>query len=125
MNALDTADQSGMNRKGCGYFKDCREQIVRYEGLLEEKFNFLTEKYMDALEDILSYNLQKHNLDAGDYGVIYSRYRNKIAHGEVSPVGGNEVAVYRVMQALIYYMLLEGTGLDNNTLRVIAKKLFL
>ena len=125
LNALDKVDQSDMNRKICGYFKDCCEQIVRYEGLLEEKFNFLTEKYMDALEDILSYNLQKHNLDAGDYGVIYSRYRNKIAHGEVSPVGGNEVAVYRVMQALIYYMLLEGTGLDNNTLRVIAKKLFL
>ena len=125
LGALNEVDQSAMSRKERDYFDDCYKELERYEGLLEEKFNYIVEKYHDALMDILEFNLQKHCVTASSYGRIYQEYRNKIAHGEIRPVGSNEEAVYRVIQALIYFMLLEDVGLDNSTLQTIAKKLFL
>lgn len=125
LNALNAVDQSTMSTSERKYFDNCRKQIVHYEGLLEEKLNYIITKYKDALVDILEFNLQKHSIAPNTYGDIYSKYRNKIAHGDIEPIGEKEIAVYRVLQAVIYFMLLEGTELACDTLRVIAKKLFL
>ena len=114
-----------MSKNERKYFDDCQKQIERYEGLLEEMLNFIIKKYKDALADLLNYNSQEYHMNPNSYGEIYSNYRNKIAHGNIEPIGEKEGSVYRVLQAAIYFMLLDGTELDSNTLRVIAKKLFL
>lgn len=123
--ALQAVDQSEMSKRECEYFKKCQEQIERYEGLLEEMLNSSVKEYKDALGDLLRFNRQEYNINLNAYGAIYSRYRNKIAHGDIEPVGKQEIAVYRVLQATIYFMLLKDTGLGSDTFRVIAKKLFL
>ena len=125
LDALYAVDQSQMSKNERKYFDDCQKQIERYEGLLEEMLNFIIKKYKDALADLLNYNSQEYHMNPNSYGEIYSNYRNKIAHGNIEPIGEKEGAVYRVLQAAIYFMLLDGTELDSNTLRVIAKKLFL
>lgn len=125
LDALNSVNQSTMSANERKYFDNCRNQIVHYEGLLEEKLNFIVEKYKDALTDILDFNLQKYAIAPNTCGEIYSKYRNKIAHGNIEPIGEKEGAVYKVLQATIYFMLLDGVGLNYDTLRVIAKKLFL
>ena len=125
LDALNTVDQGNMSAKERKYFRKCCEQIERYEGRLEEMLNFVVKKYECALEDILQFNLREHGVETNAYGEIYSEYRNKIAHGEILPIGDHEKAVYRVLQATVYFMILEGADLDSNTLRIIAKKLFL
>lgn len=125
LDALNAVDKSQMSNSERKYFDDCQKQIERYEGRLEEMLNFIIKKYKDALADLLSFNRQKHHMNPNSYGEIYRNYRNKTAHGDIEPIGEKEVAVYRVLQAAIYFMLLDGTELDNDTLRVIAKKLFL
>lgn len=125
LNALSNVDKSTLSKKECEYFDDCYNQVLRYEGLLEEKMNFIINKYKNALDDILNYNQQKNNMKVCNYGKVYRDYRNKIAHGDVQPIGDKEKAVYIVLQAVIYFLLLEEIELDDDTLKIIAKKLFL
>ncbi len=125
LDALNAVEQSQMSKREREYFDDCQKQIERYEGRLEEMLNFIVRKYKDELDDLLSFNRKEYHMNSNDYGNIYSNYRNKIAHGDIVPIGEKEAAVYRVLQAAIYFMLLDGTELGGDTLRVIAKKLFL
>lgn len=125
LDALSMVEKSRMSKREQAYFDDCQKQIEHYEGRLEEMFNFIVRKYRDGLDDLLSFNRKEYHMNLNDYGNTYSNYRNKIAHGNIEPIGAKEIAVYRVLQAAIYFMLLEGTGLGSDTLRVIAKKLFL
>lgn len=125
LDALNSVDQSRMGKNERKYFCDCQKQIERYEGLLTEMLNFIVKKYKIALDDLLSYNHKECHMNLNDYGEIYSNYRNKLAHGDIEPIGEKEGAVYRVLQAAIYFLLLEGTDLGSDVLRVIAKKLFL
>ncbi len=125
LNALSKVDKSALSKKECEYFNDCYDQVLHYEGFLEEKLNFIINKYKSALDDILNFNQQKNNIKVCNYGKIYSDYRNKIAHGDVQPIGDCEKAVYIVLQAVIYFLLLEGTELDDDTLKIIVKRLFL
>lgn len=126
LDALNAVDQREMSKKEKRYFDDCKSEIERYEGLLSEMLVFIVKKkYKYALNDFLALNRKKYEMDEDSYGEIYSKYRNKVAHGDIEPIGEKQGAVYRVLQAAIYFLLLEGTELDNDTLRVIAKKLFL
>lgn len=125
LDALNSVDQSQMAKRERSYFDDCKKQIEHYEGRLEEMLNFIVRKYKDEFDDLLRFNQKEYHMNSNDYGNTYSNYRNKIAHGDIAPVGENEVAVYRVLQAAIYFMLLDGADLGSDTLRVIAKKLFL
>lgn len=126
LDALNAVDQRNMVKHERDYFNDCRRQIEHYEGLLQEILDFIVkEKYGDALDDLLRFNYKECHMDSNAYGKVYSDYRNKIAHGDIAPIGKKEIAVYRVLQATIYFLLLEGAGLENDTLRTMAKKLFL
>lgn len=125
LEAVDGVDQSRMSKSERKYLGDCKRQIEHYEGRLEEILDFIVKKYERALVDLLSFNRKAYDMAPIAYGKIYSDYRNKIAHGDIGPIGEKEIAVYRVLQAAIYFLLLEGTELDSDTLRTIAKKLFL
>lgn len=119
-------EQKQMSKGEQKYLNDCISQVERYEGLLKEIVDFIVkEKYKEELSDLLRANEKEFHLELNSYGEIYSEYRNKIAHGDIDPVGENEWAVYRVLQAVTYFMLFEGTGLSCGTLRTITKKLFL
>lgn len=122
--ALNTVNQSQMSKSEREYFEDCQKQIERYEGRLEEMLNFIIKSFKDAFADILIYNRQAYGMNPEEYGKIYSNYRNRIAHGDIEPIGKKEEAVYIVLQAAIYFLLLDGAGLDSNTLRIVSKKLF-
>ena len=125
LNALDTVNLAAMEPKAQKYYRDCRDEIDRYEGRLEEMMNYLVKKYKDVLVDLLKQNQNECGIEINAYGEKYRIYRNKLAHGDIPPIGPEEFAVYRVLQALVYFMLLEGTGLGDDDLRIIAKKLFL
>ena len=125
LNALQQVDISGLTKKEKAYFKDCCQQIELYEGVLAAKFNYITNKYKNVLSCIAQDNLKRFNTKLSDCGEIYAQYRNKIAHGSVESLTEKELAVYRLLRAMIYLLLLENCELDSNTLTVIVKKLFL
>ena len=52
------------------------------------------------------------------------KYRNNVAHGNVLPLSDKEIAVYRIMETMIYLMLLEDVNLSEEELHAVVKKLF-
>ena len=97
------------------YDEDFEEHIARYEGVLEEKFNFVLNSNPKILKTSSKQN----------YGKIYAEYRNKLAHGTINPLGDNEIEVYRLLRAMIYILLLDDIKLDEKILSKIIKKVFL
>lgn len=125
LNALQQVDISGLTKKEKAYFKDCCQQIELYEGVLAAKFNYITDKYRKELASIAQDNLNRFNTKLSGCGEIYAQYRNKIAHGSVESLTGKELAVYRLLRAMIYILLLKDCELDSDVLTVIINKLFL
>lgn len=115
-----------LSKKETEYYGKCREQVERYEGQLEEKFNYAIRTNAEALEKILEYNEKTHNIKKRyNYGNNYATYRNKIAHGSIEPLTSNEIATYRIIQSLIYILLLSNLDLKASDIAKIIEKLFL
>ena len=115
----------GENKKERKYCEDFKNHIERYDGILEEKFNFARKRYKKYINNILQDNLQHYNMPIDtNYGNIYMKYRNNVAHGNVLPLGDKEIAVYRIMETMIYLMLLEDVNLSEEELHTVVKKLF-
>lgn len=125
LNALQQVDISGFSKKEREHFKDCCQQIELYEGVLAAKFNFITRKYSSILARIAQDNLKRFNTRLSECGDLYAKYRNKIAHGSVEALSEKEIAVYRLLRAMIYLLLLEDCELSDDVLTVIVNKLFL
>lgn len=107
------------------YYNDFKNLIINYEGILEEKFNYLVKKNLSALSTVLQYNEKKLNINSSDnYGKLYADYRNKIAHGSVEPLSNKEVAIYRLLIPMIYLLLLHSIDLTQDELKIIVDKLF-
>ena len=115
----------GESKKERKYCDDFKNHIERYDGILEEKFNFAQKRYEKYINNILQDNLQSYNVPTDtNYGNIYMKYRNNVAHGNVIPLSDEEIAVYRIMETMIYLMLLEDVNLSEEELHTVVKKLF-
>lgn len=125
-NILDSISKvQGENKKERKYCEDFKNHIERYDGILEEKFNFARKRYEKYINNILQDNLQHYNMPIDtNYGNIYMKYRNNVAHGNVIPLSDEEIAVYRIMETMIYLMLLEDVNLSEEELHTVVKKLF-
>ena len=96
-----------------------------YNGNLEERFNYVFKNHRVELSDIISSTMSMPGCNkAVNFGRIYQEFRNKLAHGEIIPIGNNEVSVYRLLCPMIYILLLENTALSSTDLRHIIRKLF-
>jgi hypothetical protein len=121
----DVSDGKHLNKEERKYYEKCRDQVVYYEGQLEEKFNYVFKKYNDVLRNILSYNETHFGIpDSANYGSIYATYRNKVAHGTIDPLTDKEVAVYRLLPPMIYILLLYCLNLNTDDLSCVICKLF-
>lgn len=114
-NTVQSIDKTKLTKKEKKYFSDFEEHIARYEGVLEEKFNFVLKHNSKILKTSSNQN----------YGKIYAEYRNKLAHGTINPLGDNEIEVYRLLRAMIYILLLNDIKLDEKILSKIINKVFL
>ena len=64
------------------YYKKCKQQIVHYEGILEEKFNYVYNKHISELSGVLTSIESSVSISRkANYGAIYQEFRNKMAHG--------------------------------------------
>lgn len=99
--------------------------MERYEGILEEKFNYIFNKYKEELSDVII-SIQDYLGITGvkNYGSIYQTFRNKLAHGNIEPIGNNEIAIYQLLCPMIYILLLDSVSLNAQELKHIIKKLF-
>lgn len=121
INSYDTCCLSSKEKK---YYVRCAEQIVRYEGVLEEKFNYTYKKFKDILSEIVKSNkLYYPSIKEKDYADVYTKYRNKIAHGNIEPLTEKEIAIYRLLRPMIYAMILDGS-LSESEIKAIINKLF-
>lgn len=122
---MNANDFNSLTKKEKQYYVDCKKQIENYEGLLEEKFNFFLEKYKVALSLILDNIYKTLSIDKNcNLGKIYSDYRNKLAHGKIEILTPKETAIYRILRAMIYILLLEDVSLSDEQLAKIINKVF-
>lgn len=113
-NTVKSIDKTMLTKKEKKYYSDFEKHIDRYEGLLEEKFNFVLKNNSKILKISSNKN----------YGNIYAEYRNKLAHGTIEPLSDNEIEVYRLLRAMIYILLLNDVELNENELSKIINKIF-
>ena len=124
LSQLSCVDQSIMSSSVKKYYNKCCKQIEYYEGMLEDKFNHVCKEYRDVLSSIIEQNSTRYGVAFSDYGGYYADYRNKIAHGTVEPITNTELAVFIVMRAIIYILLLKDTAISKDELTSIINKLF-
>lgn len=107
------------------YFEKLKRQIEIYDGILEEKFNYVLTNNRTPLENILSFNMAEyHTVDKENYGNIYMNYRNKLAHGNIESMTNKELAVSRLIRPMIYLLLLNDLDFSLKNLTSIIHKLF-
>ena len=118
-------DEVTLSKREQEYYQKCRKQIEHYEGLLEEKLNYIIRKNKSILDYILKYNEDNFGVKFSDnYGSIYAEYRNKIAHGMIEPLSDKEIAVYRIIIPIIYLLILSKIDISNPEKKKIIAKLF-
>lgn len=106
------------------YYNTLKRQIENYDGILEEKFNYIFYKHQEALHPLITY-LDKYNSSSTiDYGSIYVSYRNKLAHGAIEPLNNERTATYVILRAMVYILLLDNANLSENELQKILTKIF-
>lgn len=121
----DDSEKDTLSKNARKYYKKCREQIEHYDGLLEEKFNYLLNSHKNVIKKILENNYSRFGTPENiNYGYEYASYRNKIAHGSVEPLTDKEVAIYRLLPPMIYLLLLNNLNLNDADLGKIIDKLF-
>ena len=121
----DIKQISFSNKHQRNYRDDFIQHIERYNGILAEKYNHVLSLYRNVLEPIIEYNRKNLcELTDTEYGVEYMKYRNKLAHGDIQPMGDIQVAVFRVLRALVYLLILKEADLSENELKGIINKLF-
>ncbi len=121
----NTSDGKSLSKNEQKHYQNCRRQIERYEGQLEEKFNYVLKNNKDVVAQILQYN-EKHLSTklSENYGKIFADYRNKIAHGSVEPIADKQVAAYRLLRPFIYLLILSKIDLTPNEKKKVIAKLF-
>lgn len=113
------------NKTQRNYRNDFVQHIDRYNGILAEKFNYVLKQYRSVLDSIIEYNNRMNcKISDVEYGDEYMKYRNKLAHGDIQPIDDIQVAVFRVLRALVYLLILRETNLSENELKEIINKLF-
>ncbi len=114
-----------LTKKEQGYVIDCKKQVERYEGFLEEKFNYILKENKKVLEKILLKNQRDFGIfESNEYGKIYADYRNELAHGSIEGLSNDKIAVYRLLRAMIYILLLNEIELNEECLSRIINKIF-
>lgn len=115
----------GQNKHQREYITDIINYINRYNGNLEEKFNFVLKKYRTVLDPIIVSNDNRYKIaQDNNYGKIYMYYRNPVAHGDVHPLDKPQLAVYRLLEAMVYLLLIKDVGFTEEELKTIVNRLF-
>lgn len=118
----DEIDTEGFSKKEKKYFDAFKEHINRYEGVLEEKFNYVFKAYKSCYGKILEGNDRRYHVNQKEnYGKIYMNYRNKLAHGTIEPITEKEIAVYRLLCPMIYTMILQNDFTEDEIYNMISK----
>lgn len=119
---IKSYDTSVLSPKEQKYYTKCLEHVERYEGTLEEKFNYAFKKYKSILSKIVLANERYYSCNKNEnYANIYSSYRNKTAHGSVIPLTVKEIAVYRLLRPMIYTMIMDGILSEEEITQIISK----
>lgn len=124
INNIKSISDSLKNSEEKKYYNCFVSLNERYEGRLSEKFNYVFKENKSFLNEIIAKIEKDYGIVSGNFGDIYAKYRNKVAHGDIQPLTENEIAVYRIMEPLIYLMLFKKAGLSDDEKSGIINKLF-
>lgn len=115
VNAVESIDETSFTtKKEKKYLANFKNHIERYDGFLEEKFNF-----------VLNNNKKVLNISSNqNYAKIYAEYRNKLAHGTIEPLDNEKYEVYKLLRPMIYILILNDIRLEEKVLSTIINKLF-
>lgn len=127
IECLLTDQSKSKQRKIMSYAQKMINELKRVDFSLEEQFNNVLKKYdsiiapyKNQLADHMKIDLQKST----NLGRVFSDFRNQIGHGHPRPIEQIHAYVFMLGRCLTYIMILESTGLNNEQIAHITKKLF-
>lgn len=100
---------------------------IKRRKCLQVKFNETVKYYKPIIEPYIKRVItEEHtNLDENsNLGQIFAKMRNSIGHGDIIPIEREHVAVYRIVQYLIYIIILDKSGVEWDVIKKIINKLF-
>lgn len=102
------------------------ELIENLDSSLEEKFNRALKRYANIIDEFIEEieKLELGGTQKNNWGRILSNMRNHIGHGNPLPIDKKHVAVFRITKCLIYVLILKNSGLEDENIKAIIKKLF-
>ncbi|MBQ7047559.1 MAG: hypothetical protein IJN86_01280 [Clostridia bacterium] len=105
------------------YYEKLRVPIEK-EGILEEQFNHYIKVNNVELCDTINRLKNKFNIDDTNYGNIYSKKRNLVAHGTIQPITDKDCFTYNLIRAMLYVYFLKEAEVPTENIKQILKKLF-
>lgn len=125
LNATGECLKTLSGKKIKKYAEKCREQIVRYDGLLEEKFRYASDYCDSIINEIVNNALKRIGVsDRLDLAQKYASVRNHLAHGSFEKLDVDACAVFYVMHIIIYAMILRQSGIDDEEAIYLLHKIF-
>lgn len=125
LEATDNCLKSLKGKKVKKYAEDCRKQIERYDGLLEEKFKFALQYCIDIIDVAYKSSLSRIGVDLTlDLARKYANTRNQLAHGSFKKLDTDSCGVFYVMHILIYAMILKQSGMEDDKAKCLINKIF-
>lgn len=106
------------------YKEKFERHVEIYDGIMEEKFNHAYNQNKKHLSQVITSIEIQHGTIPNNPGSTYMKYRDDLAHGNIRDIGNKELIIYRLMEPLIYLMVLEKTHLSDDDKTKIINKLF-
>lgn len=120
--------QKSKNSKETKYYENILKEINNLDGRLEEKISYALKKYNYIIESDIKYYKQNYNLEdikINDLAIAFSNKRNYLAHGyKLESFNKYEIMAYVMIEKICYAIILEQSGLTEEKIKSIIKKMF-
>lgn len=125
-NKLDNISKT-QAREYKGYYDNIIDTLSKIDYSLGEKYKkalaMHKEKVLPMIDRMCNANSITFPSDH-EAGTIFSTFRNGIAHGNPDEIQPIHCVLYGVARALIYVLVLSNSGISDNTIKLVIKKLF-
>lgn len=109
------------------YYLKIVDALSKIDYSLGEKYKNALIMHMDSVRPVIDRMSSANGVvfpAENEAGKIFADFRNGIAHGNPPEIEKIHCVLFEVARALIYIMILKNAGIDEDSIKYIAKKLF-
>lgn len=125
-NKLDNISKT-QAREYKGYYDNIIDTLSKIDYSLGEKYKKALAMHKEKVLPMIGRMCKANSItfpSDHEAGTIFSTFRNGIAHGNPDEIQPIHCVLYGVARALIYVLVLSNSGISDNTIKLVIKKLF-